>query len=163
MIDIIDYKPEHQIYFERFNRAWIEKYFEMETTDEYVLTNPQDAILKNGGAILMATYDRIIAGTVALRKIDEGTFEFTKMAVDEQFRRRGIAEMLSYASFEKARSLNAHTVILYSNSQLTNAIHLYEKIGFKHIPVGNTAYKRSDVKMEIKLVDVAIKIKSVTT
>ncbi|HNU87699.1 MAG TPA: GNAT family N-acetyltransferase [Ferruginibacter sp.] len=150
-IKVIDYRPEHQPFFEQFNRNWIEKYFVMEPVDEFVLTNPGEALLKPGGAILMATCDGEIAGTVALRKVDDTTFEFTKMAVDEKFRRRGIAEALSLASFKKAKQLGAETVILYSNSILTGAIRLYEKIGFKHIPVNNTEYKRSDVKMKIEI------------
>lgn len=153
-IQIVEYQPEHQRYFEKFNRHWIEKYFVMEPVDEFVLTNPDQALLKPGGAILMATCNGEMAGTVALRKVDDTTFEFTKMAVDEPFRRRGIAEALSLASFEKARELGATTVILYSNSILTGAIKLYEKIGFKHMPVGNTEYLRSDVKMKIDLAEI---------
>jgi ribosomal protein S18 acetylase RimI-like enzyme len=154
-IKILDYEVEHQPYFEKFNRHWIEKYFVMEPVDEFVLTEPEEALLKPGGAILMATYNGEVAGAVALRKIDEVTYEFTKMAVDEKFRRKGIAEALSYASFEKAKDLGAEKVILYSNSILTGAIRLYEKLGFQHIPVGNVEYKRSDVKMEINVTEFA--------
>ena len=75
-IKIIEYEPHHQIYFEKFNRHWIEKYFVMEAVDEFVLTNPEEGILKPGGAILMAEYDGEIAGTVALRKANETTDEF---------------------------------------------------------------------------------------
>src|SRR5689334_10947416 len=106
-IKIIDYRPEHQPYFESLNRVWIEKLFRMEPVDEWVLTNPDKAILDAGGAILMAEYDGVIAGTVGLRKVDDETFEFTKMAVDENFRRRGIAEAICYASFKKAVQLGA--------------------------------------------------------
>ena len=148
-IKIVDYKPVHQPWFEKFNRYWIEKYFVMEPVDEFVLTNPGEALLKTGGAILMAEFDGEVAGTVALRKIDGTTFEFTKMAVDNKFQRKGIAEALSHASFKKAKALGADRVILYSNSVLTPAISLYEKLGFEHVPVGDVEYKRSDVKMEI--------------
>ena len=150
-IRILDYEPRHQKWFEKFNRDWIEKYFEMEPIDEFVLTNPEEALLKPGGAVLMAEYEGEMAGTVALRKVDDATYEFTKMAVDKNFQRKGIAEALSHASFKKAKELGADTVILYSNSILTPAIHLYEKLGFKHVPVGNVEYKRSDVKMEISV------------
>lgn len=151
LIEIVEYKPEHQPYFEKFNRHWIEKHFEMEAIDEFVLTNPEAAILEPGGAILMALCDGIPAGTVALRKVDDATYEFTKMAVDESFQRKGIAEALSKASFEKAKHLGASSVILYSNSALTPAIKLYEKLGFRHVPIGLGEYKRSDVKMKIEL------------
>lgn len=150
-ISIIDYEVKHQPDFERLNRQWIEAWFTMEPLDEYVLTNPEDAILKNGGAILMALYDGAVAGTVGLRKVGEKIYEFTKMAVDENFRRRGIAEALSYASFEKAKELGAVKVILYSNTKNADAIKLYEKIGFKHLPVEPGVYERANVKMEIDL------------
>ncbi len=66
-IKIIGYRPEHRPYFEKFNRHWIEKYFVMEPVDEFVLTDPEEALLKPGGAILMATCNDEVAGTVALR------------------------------------------------------------------------------------------------
>ena len=151
-INIIGYQPGHQPYFEKFNRDWIEKYFAMEPVDEFVLTNPEEALLQTGGAILMATYNGVVAGTVALRKIDDRTYEFTKMAVNEDFRRKGIAEALSYASFKKAKEMGADKVILYSNSMLKPAISLYEKLGFIHLPPEvKGEYKRSDVKMEMIL------------
>ncbi len=150
-IIITDFQLHHQPSFDQFNRQWIEADFEIEDVDEYVLSNPKEAILDEGGAILMALYNGEPAGTVGLKKIDDSTFEFTKMAVGESFRRKGIAEALSYASFTKAKELGAHKVILYSNSQLTPAIRLYEKLGFKHLPVGIGEYKRSDVKMEIEV------------
>ena len=151
LIKIVDYKPRHQPYFEKFNRAWIEELFEMESLDEWVLTNPEQAILEPGGAILMAEYDGVVAGTVGLRKLDEYTYEFTKMAVDSNYRRRGIAEAISFASFRKAKTLGAKKVILYSNTKTAAAVRLYEKIGFRHVKVENDVYKRANVKMEIDI------------
>ena len=150
-ITIVEYRKEHQPYFEKFNRQWIEELFEMEPVDEWVLTNPDKAILEPGGAILMALYDGIPAGTVGLRKFDNETFEFTKMAVDENFRRKGIAESISYASFNKAKELGAKKVILYSNKKNAHAIKLYEKIGFQHVEVEAGVYKRANVKMIIDI------------
>lgn len=155
-IQIVDYRPEHQPWFERFNRQWIEELFVMEPVDEWVLTNPDKAILEPGGAILMALYNGVPSGTVGLRKFDDHVYEFTKMAVDPAFRRKGIAEAISYASFRKAKELGAQKVILYSNKKNAGAVKLYEKIGFIHLPVENDVYKRADVKMEIAI-DTALK------
>lgn len=152
-IQIVDYRPGHQPYFDRFNRQWIEEWFEMEPVDEWVLTNPDKAILEPGGAILMAEYRGEVAGTVGLRKVDEETFEFTKMAVDPAFRRKGIAEAISYASFRKAHALGATRIILYSNTLNAGAIKLYEKLGFLHVPVENDVYKRANVKMVMNIHD----------
>jgi ribosomal protein S18 acetylase RimI-like enzyme len=155
-IKIVDYRPEHQPYFEAFNRVWIEELFEMEPVDEWVLTNPEQAILQTGGAILMAEYNGVPAGTVGLRKVNNETWEFTKMAVDKNYRRLGIAEAISYASFKKAKALGAKKVILYSNTKNAEAIKLYEKIGFRHLEVEQGVYKRANVKMEIDI-DVAVR------
>ena len=162
MIEIVDYRPEHQPHWERLNRAWIKVYFNIEPFDEYVLQNPEEAILKDGGAILIALYGGVVAGTVGLRKLDDKTFEFTKMTVDEAFRRKGIAEAMCYASFRKARELGANSVILYSNTLQAAAIKMYEKIGFRHLPVENTVYQRANVKMEIDL-DEALTKQTTTT
>jgi ribosomal protein S18 acetylase RimI-like enzyme len=148
-ICIVDYQPVHQPYFEKFNRQWIEEFFTMEPVDEFVLTNPGEAILKDGGAILMALYEGEVAGTVGLRKVNDTVYEFTKMAVDSNFRRRGIAEAISYASFEKAKELGAEKVILYSNTKNAGAIKLYEKIGFVHLQPETGVYARANVKMVI--------------
>jgi ribosomal protein S18 acetylase RimI-like enzyme len=156
-IEIVDYRPEHQPYFEAFNRAWIEELFEMEPVDEWVLTNPDKAILEGGGVIIMAEYDGVPAGTVALRKVAPDVYEFTKMAVDSNYRRKGIAEAICHASFLKAKELNASKVILYSNKLNAGAIKLYEKIGFRHLEVEPGVYKRANVKMEIGI-DEAVKI-----
>lgn len=155
-IRIVPYEKRHQPYFEKFNRQWIEAWFTMEPLDEWVLTSPEEAILKDGGAILMALYDGQVAGTVGLRKLEKDVYEFTKMAVDENFRRKGIAEALCYASFDKARELGAKKVILYSNTKNAGAIKLYEKIGFKHLPVENGVYARANVKMEMELSKVTV-------
>jgi len=156
-IKIVDYRPGHQYYFELFNRKWIEEFYELEEIDKYVLQNPEEAIISKGGAILMALCDDEVAGTVALRKIDDATFEFTKMAVDAKFRRRGIGEALCYASFCKAAEMGATKIILYSNTRQASAVRLYERIGFKHLPVTNDVYKRANVKMYINLDEELIK------
>jgi ribosomal protein S18 acetylase RimI-like enzyme len=150
-ISIVDYQPVHQPYFEKFNRQWIEEFFTMEPVDEFVLTNPDEAILKDGGAILMALYEGEVAGTVGLRKVNDTVYEFTKMAVDSNFRRRGIAEAISYASFEKAKQLGAEKVVLYSNTKNAGAIKLYEKIGFVHLQPETGVYARANVKMVIDI------------
>lgn len=150
-IKIIEYRSGHQPFFEALNRAWIEELFTMEPVDEWVLTNPDKAIIESGGAIIMAEYNGVISGTAGLRKVDDVTFEFTKMAVDENFRRKGIAEAICYACFRKARSLGATTVILYSNTKNAGAIKMYEKIGFHHLPVEKGVYERANVKMTIDI------------
>ena len=51
----------------------------------------------------------------------------------------------------EAKRLNMTKIILYSNTILESAIHLYKKLGFEEIPLENSLYTRSDIKMEINL------------
>ena len=47
-------------------------------------------------------------------------------------------------------------IILYSNTKNAAAIKLYEKLGFKHLPVETDVYKRANVKMMIELSEVKL-------
>ncbi len=149
-VRIIDYTNRYQPWFENLNRHWIEKYFWMEPVDFEVLQSPDEHIIKPGGSILMAECDQEVAGTVALKRVSEKVYEFTKMAVDERFRGKKIGQALAEAAIEKARAKGADKIILYSNTVLAPAISLYKKIGFKEIPVDGP-YKRSNIKMELIL------------
>jgi ribosomal protein S18 acetylase RimI-like enzyme len=48
--------------------------------------------------------------------------------------------------------MGALSILLYSSTKLIPAIALYRKLGFVEVPLDGP-YKRSDIKMELKLVD----------
>lgn len=153
MTKIVEYEPRFKSHFESLNRIWIEKHFQIEPRDEYVLKNPEEAILKKGGAILFALYNEVVvAGVVGLIKIDNETYEFAKMGVDENYRRKGIAEALSHAAFKKVKALRGKKLVLFSNTVLEPAIRLYRKLGFTEVPLDAISeYRRSNIKMELML------------
>ena len=137
--------PSDQRHFETLNRAWIEKYSEMEPIYEMVLGTPEQYILSKGREILMAVSGDMVVGTVALRKVDAHTYEFTKMAVEEPYHGVGIGRILALEAIRVGAPKNATRLILYSSSRLSAALALYEKLGFSHIPVDGS-YKRSESK-----------------
>jgi len=149
-VKIVSYKPEHQPAFESLNRAWIEKYFWIEPIDVEVLQNPEQNILEAGGEIFLAVLESQAVGVVALKRVSETIFEFTKMAVDETHQGKKIGEQLATAAIAKAREKNATKIILYSNTKLVAAINLYRKLGFVEVDLDGP-YKRSDIKMELTL------------
>ena len=116
VITMLDYTSFYQPWFEKLNRNWIEKYFWMEPIDVAVLQDPETYIIDKGGAIIMASVDDEIAGTVALKFVEKGVYEFTKMAVDEKFQGQKIGLALAEAAIEKAESLGAKKIILYSST-----------------------------------------------
>jgi len=149
-LEIIEYLPEHQPWFEKFNRQWIEEFFWMEPIDVETLQDPDEYIISKGGKILVALYNKEIAGTVALKYVDDSTYEFTKMAVDSKFRGLKLGQALGEAAIVKARELGAKKIILYSHTVLVPAVTLYKKLGFNEVPVDGP-YRRSNVKMELEL------------
>ena len=150
-IEITNYNSELNEAFASLNKAWLQKYFAVEPIDEKIFANPQEYIIDNGGYIFFAKLDDDIAGTFALMKVEEGVYELSKMAVDEKFQGKKIGNRMIEFSLEKAKELGAQKVILYSNTALKPAIHLYNKFGFEEVPLGNVEYKRADIKMEIDL------------
>jgi GNAT superfamily N-acetyltransferase len=150
VLEMIEYQPEHQPWFEKFNRQWIEEYFWMEPIDFEILQHPDEYIISKGGKILVALCNKEIAGTVALKYVDPTTYEFTKMAVDSKFRGLKVGQALGEEAIAKAKSLGATKIILYSHTVLVPAVSLYKKLGFIEVPVDGP-YKRSNIKMELNL------------
>lgn len=151
-IVIEEYRPEWQPYFEALNKAWIEKYFVLEEIDRWVLSNPEEAILKGGGKVLFAVYNGQVIGTVALKKADNQTVEMNKMAVNEGFKGLGIGKLLCQSAISTAREMGMKELVLYTHSSLKPALGIYKKLGFTEVPVEAGKYKRADVKMSINLI-----------
>ena len=151
-MEIIEYKKDHQPRFKDLNVQWISKDFMMEEVDHQVLNDPEKYILKDGGAILLASEDDEVIGAAALINEGHGIYELTKMAVDERHRGKHIGYKLGLAILEKAKKLNAKKVVLHSNTVFNaNAINLYKKLGFVEIPLGKSVWRRANIKMEISL------------
>ena len=150
-IEIIPFSDNLAINFAELNKAWLKKYFEVEPKDEQMLGNPQKYYVEEGGFIYFAMYKGEIAGTIALLKVNETIFELSKMAVDEKFQGKNIGNKLIAHCLEEAKGLNLEKIILYSNTTLGPAIHLYEKFGFREVVGFKSDYRRANIKMELAL------------
>ena len=148
---ILDYKPAHQPAFRALNHEWISHCFTIEPIDNEMLDDPESYILAPGGHIFMASYGGELVGTCALIKEHDSVYELAKMAVSPRAQGLGIGWALGQAILGKARQLGARQLELLSNSRLTPALKLYEKLGFRHVPVPPTPYQRTDVKMVLDL------------
>lgn len=147
-IEIIPYSEEFAPFVKSLNVAWLEKYFVVEPFDEMVLSNPQEEIIDKGGKIFFAKYQNNIVGTFTLLKIDNQTFELSKMAVAENIQGLGIGKKMMDYCIEYAESNKIKKLVLYSNTILETAISMYRKYGFMEVSLGSTVYKRANIKME---------------
>jgi ribosomal protein S18 acetylase RimI-like enzyme len=147
-IEIINYRPDLKEYVKKLNEEWLNKYFSVEPSDVIQLGDPQKEIIDKGGQIYYITVNGEIAGTVSLMKVNEDTYELAKMAVSERFQGNKLGDKLMQFCIGKAQEMKIKKLILYSNTSLEPAIHLYKKYGFYEIPLNTGQYKRSNIKME---------------
>ncbi|MDR2121982.1 MAG: GNAT family N-acetyltransferase [Flavobacteriaceae bacterium] len=150
-VRIIEYDPLYKDVFVELNKEWISYYFKLEPLDYELFSNPEK-IVNEGGNIFFALYKGKAVGTVALLKKESGKkYEISKMAVAQEHRGKGIGEKLLRHVLEFSEKNKFNHLYLISNTRLTPAIKLYEKLGFKQIPIENNNYERGNYKAEIFL------------
>ena len=150
--EIIPYQEGLKQYIKDLNYEWLGKYFKVEETDMVVLSNPKAQIIDNGGFIFFAKRGNSIVGTAALLRKSDAVFELGKMAVAPSARGSGIGTRLLEHCIQFARQRSIEKLILYSNTRLEAAIHLYQKFGFRKIALEWGLYERANIKMELDLV-----------
>ena len=140
--------------FRTLNEEWISRYFVLEPKDRETLGDPENTILRKGGRIFMVWTGGEAVGCVALIPMGDGVYELSKMAVSPAMRGQGIGRRLLEYAIGQARTMGASSLFLGSNSVLKNAVHLYESVGFRHVPpekLPPTGYTRANVFMEMQL------------
>ncbi|GIQ59628.1 hypothetical protein Flavo103_27640 [Flavobacterium collinsii] len=147
-VEIIPFSSDLKEHIKTLNIEWLQKYFRVEERDEMVLSNPQEEIIDKGGLIFYARYKGEIIGTVSLMKMNNETFELSKMAVSNKAQGLGVGNKLLEHCMAVAENNNIKKLFLYSNRILLPALHLYEKFGFVEAPLENVSYERADIKME---------------
>ena len=154
-IEIQPLQPgEDESAFRILNEEWITRYFVLEQKDHEILHDPQNAILRKGGAIFLARVRGEAVGCAALIPIGGGVYELSKMAVSPRLRGLGIGRKLLEHTIREAKVLGAKSLFLGSSTKLEDAVHLYESVGFRHVlpeHIPPMPYTRADVFMEMQL------------
>jgi GNAT superfamily N-acetyltransferase len=148
-ITVVPFKPEWREHFYALNASWLRKHFVIEPIDEQVLRQPEEFVLKAGGAIFFALLDGVVIGTCALLHEAAGVYELSKMGVDESFRGLGAGRQLLDASIAEFHQRDGKTLFLESSRKLKPALYMYERAGFVLQPANRPGshYARADVYM----------------
>ncbi|MFK7809691.1 MAG: GNAT family N-acetyltransferase [Saprospiraceae bacterium] len=151
MVKIVAYETIYADAFREINEEWINKYFKMEETDRKALYSPEEYILKNGGAILIALENEEPVGVCALMKMEDSKYDFelAKMGVRPDNQGKGIGKRLGKAILDAAKSRGANSICLETNTVLKAAIVLYQKLGFTKVIGNPTPYERCNYQMEL--------------
>jgi GNAT superfamily N-acetyltransferase len=149
-IQLRPFQPGDAEAFRLLNERWIRKHFGLEEADNKILGDPEGYVLAQGGHIFFAVTNEEYIGCCALVPISPGVFEVAKMAVAEPWQGRGIGRRILAYTIEQGRALGAQSLYLESSSKLANAVHLYESLGFRHLPPNPSPYVRANVFMELR-------------
>ena len=146
------YSNKDSSIFKSLNLQWLESFFFVEPIDKIILNNPESKILDPGGYIIMVELNGKVIGTFTFIKIEESVFEFSKMAINPIYRGQGYGNSIMKFALSFAKKNKWKKIILYSNTKLENAIHLYYKYGFLEVEMeSNAVYSRGNIKMELNL------------
>ena len=147
-IQIAEFSDELSEPIKTLNYKWLEKYFRVEEGDIVSLSNPKKYIIDKGGYVYYAKLNGEIVGTASLLKKSETIYELVKMAVADKAQGHGIGTILLEHCLTVAKQKQIPTLILYSNTILKSAIHLYRKYGFEEIELESGLYERANIKMK---------------
>ena len=148
------FQPGDEAPFRSLNEEWIAAYFGIEEKDRITLGDPVGQILDHGGAIFLAISGDTPIGCCALLRLEPGVYEVAKMAVERSHRGFGVGRKILEYTIAQARARGARRLYLETSRRLPNAIHLYESVGFRHLPperITPSPYARADVFMEMLL------------
>lgn len=82
------------------------------------------------GAMFVAEVDGVPAGCVAYRRVRDDACEMKRLYVRPAFRGRHVANELLHAFYDSARATGYHMVYLDTDASMTEAISLYQHLGF---------------------------------
>lgn len=151
-LPIATYRAELAPAFERLNRVWLEEHGILEPADLEYLRDPEGLIVATGGQVFFALDGDLAVGTCAAIRISESTFELAKLSVDPAAQGRGLGRLLCRKVIDFARDAGASDMFLTSHTALTQAIRLYELLGFRHAPVpADVRYASANVYMTLSL------------
>lgn len=154
-VHVLDFKPSLKKYFYDLAGNWLLEVLngKLEEEDKFTLNNPDQAYLLDGGFVFYALHNRKVVGCVALKRLDEDSFEFAKLFIDPKTRNLGIATKLIERCITRCKENAAKQLWLQTTMRMPEAHKLYYKLGFedKKAPRQMIVLKRTEKIMLINL------------
>ncbi len=94
-----------------------------------------DEVAEGRGGFFIAYLAGEAVGCGAVRRAEPGVAEIKRMYVAPAARGRGVGRLILVALEEEARRLGARRLLLETGPRQPEAIALYERAGFTHIPL----------------------------
>ncbi len=156
-LKVLDYKPSLKKHFYELAGNWLLGVLNgsLEEEDIFTLNNPDKAYLEAGGFVFFALHKNRVVGCVALKRLDEKTFEFAKLFIVPDVRNLGIATKLIERCITRCKENEATQLWLQTTMRMPAAHQLYYKFGFEDgkAPKQMTVLKRTEKIMVMDLIN----------
>lgn len=148
-MEIVGYLEKYKKDFIELNIGWVERFFVMEQADRDVLENV-DEFIQKGAMIYFAVENGKVLATCMAMPLEKEKWEICKLAAAGQYTGKGAGSAVFLACMEYAVAHGAKKLTLISNRRLKPALHIYEKYGFKEVPLKKEywGYERADIEFE---------------
>lgn len=136
--------------FEQYAAEWPGDDLSYENFAEEVVTLP-GVYAPPDGRLLLATYDGLPAGCVALKKLQDKVGELKRLYVQPRVRALKIGHQLTQALIEEARKAGYDIVRLDTVGSMVAATRLYQSLGFQQISPYGGKQPDGNIYMELRL------------
>ena len=153
-MEIVPYEPKYKTDFFRLNMEWLTKYNLLEPEDTVMLESI-DSYIADGAMACAAVEQEEVIAVCMIRPLGDNIWELCKLAAAEAHQGKGAGRAVFLACMEYAETYGAEKVILVSNHVLERALVMYERYGFRHVPLEEqyAIYETADVQMEYEFTE----------
>jgi putative acetyltransferase len=151
-MEIIQYQEKYREDFVRLNTEWLERFYTVEPYDQDMMDRVEEFIEK-GGMVYFAIEKGKVLSTCMTMPLYGDVWEMCKLASVGQYTGTGAGSAVFKACMDYAISKGAKKLSLISCKALKPAIHIYEKFGFKEVPLNKEFWgaEKADIEMEYKV------------
>lgn len=146
---IVPYEDTYKNDFIQLNLAWIKRFYVVEQSDLQVLEHVDEHI-EQGAMVYFAISEGNVIATCMVEPHENDIWEICKLASLPQQTRKGAGSAVLEACIQHAIEHGAKKIELVSGKILKPALRLYEKFGFKEVPLDKEKcpYERAELAFE---------------
>ena len=131
-VKILDYKPSLKDYFNQLAGPWLTDVVDVKHEEEELETlyHPDEVYIKHGGFLFFALYKNKAVGCVALKRLDEESFELARLYINPTYRNLGIATKLIERCISRCKENHVSEIWVQTSVSMHEALNFYYKLGF---------------------------------